>query len=266
MTDNSKGVALVTGASSGIGAVFAARLARRGFDLLLVARRADRLAAVADAIRAESGRAVEVIAADLTKGADLRALATRIEQDPAISLLLNNAGTTLKGGILGNGPDEIERLLALNVTAPTVLAAAAGRAFAGRKSGTIVNIASILALAPEIFDGGYAGSKAHVLALTYSLSAQLKDAGVRVQAVLPGPVRTEIWDHAGVDADAAMPGLVMTAEDLVDAALTGLDRGEQVTIPPLADEGLYTAWNQARLALGPNLARAEVAPRYRDAA
>jgi uncharacterized protein len=93
----------------------------------------------------------------------------------------------------------------------------------------------------------------------------VKAAGVHVQAVLPGATRTEIWQRSGKDVDAMMPGLVMEAADLVDAALLGLDRGETVTIPPLPDEAQWTAYTEARLALRPNLSHREVAPRYRAA-
>ena len=167
---------------------------------------------------------------------------------------------------MNNEPAALERLIAVNIPAPTVLAAAAGRAFAARRSGTIINIASVLAVAPELLDGVYSGSKAYLLNLSIGLAATLKPAGVHVQAVLPGATRTDIWARCGKDADALMPGLVMEAGDMVDAALVGLDRGETVTIPPLADEAQWTSYNDARLALAPNLSRRTVAARYRQAA
>ena len=145
----------------------------------------------------------------------------------------------------------------------TLLAAAAGRAFVARKAGAIVNIASVLALAPEMLDGVYSGSKAFILNLSIDLAAKVRDAGVQVQAVLPGATRTEIWERSGKDVDALLPGMVMEVGDLVDAALIGLDRGETVTIPSLADEGQWIAYTDARLALAPNLSRREVADRYR---
>jgi short-subunit dehydrogenase len=266
MTNASKGTALITGASTGIGAVYADRLAHRGYDLVLVARNRARLEALATRLSRETGRAVEVLAADLTIRSDLATIERRLAGDRAITVLVNNAGIALKGGLLENAPVEIERLIALNVTAPTLLAAAAGKAFAERKGGTIVNIASVLALAPEMLEAAYSGSKAFLLNLTLKLALDLKDTGVRVQAVLPGATRTEIWDHAGKDIDAILPGMVMAADDLVDAALVGLDQGEIVTIPPLADEGQWTRYNDARLALAPNLSRREVAERYRQPA
>ncbi len=186
--------------------------------------------------------------------------------DPAITVLVNNAGISLEGGLLQNGPAELEKLIAVNITAPTLLAGAAAKAFVQRKAGAIINIASVLALAPELFDGVYSGSKAYLLNLSAKLALDVKDAGVRVQAVLPGATRTEIWQRSGKDVDALLPGMVMDVDDLVDAALVGFDKGEVVTIPPLADEGQWTAYNEARLALAPNFSRREVAGRYRHTA
>lgn len=263
MTSNTKGLALITGASSGIGAVYADRLARRGHDLILVARDVKRLEALAKRLRAETGRAVEVIRADLTVRADVARLEKRLADDPAIAVLVNNAGISLNGGLLDNGADQLENLIAVNITAPTLLAAAAAKAFVARRRGAIINIASVLALAPEVLEGVYSGSKAHLLNLSLKLAADVKDKGVRVQAVLPGATRTEIWERSGKDVDAILPGKVMDVGDLVDAALVGFDKGEVVTIPPLADERLWTAYTDARLALAPHLSRKEVADRYR---
>jgi len=255
--------ALITGASTGIGAVYADRLARRGYDLILVARDADRMEKLAERLRAETGRSIEILPADLTDAAQLADVERKFADDPAISLLVNNAGMSLNGSLLDNGPEQIERLIALNITAPTRLAGAAGKAFVARKAGAIVNIASVLALAPEMFDGVYSGSKAFLLNLSRSLAQTAEPQGVRVQAVLPGATRTEIWERSGKDVDAFPPEMVMEAGDLVDAALAGFDKGETVTIPPLADEGQWQAFDAARLAMGPGLSRREVAARYR---
>jgi short-subunit dehydrogenase len=264
MSSNASGTALVTGASTGIGAVYADRLAHRGYDLILVARDAARMEAIATRLRAETGRTVEVLAADLTIPADVAKLQDRLASDPAIAVLVNNAGISLNGGLLENGPVELARLIAVNITAPTLLANAAGKAFVRRRAGTIINIASVLAVAPEMLDGVYSGSKAYLLNLSIALAEKVRDAGVRVQAVLPGATRTEIWERSGKDVDALMPGMVMEVGDLVDAALVGLDKGETVTIPPLADEGQWIAYESARLALAPNLSRRQVADRYRQ--
>src|ERR1700677_1692844 len=146
---NNRGTALVTGASSGIGAVYADRLAHRGHDLVLVARDAAKLEALAAKLRASTGRAVEGLPADLTLRADLAKVETRLESDAAIVMLVNNAGVSLKGGLLESRADALENLIALNITAPTLLAAAAAKAFVPRKVGAIINISSVLALAPE---------------------------------------------------------------------------------------------------------------------
>lgn len=263
MTETISGTALVTGASSGIGAVYADRLARRGLDLVLVARDRARLESLATRLRAETGRSVEVLPADLSVRADVARLEARLAQDPALTVLVNNAGISLSGSLLQNGAPALEQLIAVNITAPTLLAAAAAKAFVARGAGTIVNIASVLALAPELLEGVYSGSKAYLLNLSLKLAQDVREAGVRVQAVLPGATRTEIWQRSGKDVDALLPGMVMDVGDLVDAALVGLDRGEVVTIPPLADEAPWTAYNDARLALAPLLSRREVAERYR---
>jgi uncharacterized protein len=257
-----KGTALVTGASSGIGAIYADRLARRGYDVVLVARDHNRLEQLAQRLTSEHGVRVEVLVADLTADADLRTVEDRLAAAD-VTVLINNAGMSLKGGILDNDASAITRIIALNVTAPTRLAAVAGKAFGARGTGAIVNMSSVLALAPEKFEGIYSGTKAYLLNLSHSLAGLLHDKGVAVQAVLPGATRTEIWEHAGVDIDGFPPEIVMEASDLVDAALVGFDRGEVVTIPPLADESQWARLEAARLSIGP-LSQREVAQRYRQ--
>lgn len=255
------GTALITGASSGIGAVYADRLAKRGYDLVLAARDVARMEALAKRLRGETGVKVEILAADLTKDADVAAVEARIQAGD-ITLLINNAGRSLNGSVLENGSAEISTITALNVTAPARLAAAAAKAFVAKGEGAIVNVASVLALAPEMFDGIYSGTKAFLLNLSQAMSAQLSARGVYTQAVLPGATRTEIWARSGKDVDSLPADMVMEVEDLVDAALLGFDRGEPVTIPPLADEGQWAVLQEARLALGPNLSKRDVAPRY----
>ena len=251
------GTALITGASTGLGAVYADRLAKRGHDLILVARNGAQMEELAAKLRAETGAQVDVIAADLTNGDDVARIEQRLAGDAAITLFVNNAGMSLNGGTLENSAAEVQTIIALNITAAARLAIAAGKAFGARGKGAIVNIASVLALAPEAYEGVYSGSKAFLLNLSLSLANSLREQGVVVQAVLPGATRTEIWERSGKDIDAFPAEMVMDAGDLVDAALLGLDRGEDVTIPPLADAGA------ARLAMGPGLSRRDVAERYR---
>lgn len=263
MSTSDLGTALITGASTGLGAIYADRLARRGHDLILVARNAAQLEELATRLRAETGRHIDVLPADLTRGDDVTRIEQRLIDDTAISLFVNNAGMSLNGGTLENSAAEVQTIIALNITAAARLAIAAGKAFGARGKGAIVNIASVLALAPETFEGVYSGSKAFLLNLSLSLANSLREQGVTVQAVLPGATRTEIWARSGKDVDTFPAEMVMDAADLVDAALLGLDRGEEVTIPPLADEGQWDTYQAARLAMGPGLSRRDVAARYR---
>ena len=258
----SKGRAVVTGASSGIGAVYADRLARRGHDLILVARDGDRLAKLAAEVTGKYRIKADVLKADLTARGDVAKVEKRITEDESVALLINNAGIGLEGGVLTTSLDAVNRLVELNVLAVSRLGTTAAQAFASRGKGTIVNIASVLALAPERFNGLYTASKAYVLNFSQALDAELKDKGVHVQAVLPGATYTEIWERAGIDVKKYDPSMVMDAGELVDAALAGLDAKETVTIPPLADESQWTKFNDARIAMGPNLSRNHAAARY----
>jgi short-subunit dehydrogenase len=267
MTTNShKGTALITGASSGIGAVYADRLSKAGYDLTLVARRADRLQEIARHLTTASGRSVETLAADLTQPGDLARVEDVLKSDKSITLFINNAGIAAAAPLLQSNVDEMVRMITLNVTAPTRLAYAVAPAFVERGSGTIINIASIVALNPKLLNGVYAGSKAFVLAFSQSLQNELADKGVRIQAVLPGATATDLWDKAGLPIHNLPKEIVMTTEDMVDAALAGLAQGEFVTIPALPDSADWDAFETARNALAPNLSLARPAARYRLAA
>jgi len=261
-TVQSQGTALVTGASSGIGAIYAKRLAARGFDLLLVARDQERLEAAASKLRAEHGVQVEVLKADLTQKDEVLKLEQRLRSDSSISLLLNNAGVAADGLLANADMDQLERLIQLNVTTVTRLASAAAASFAKAGRGTIINIASVVALFPERFNATYSASKAYVLSLTQSLNAELEGTGVKVQAVLPGVTRTEIFERSGFDATQIPADMVMEADDMVDAALSGLDQGELITIPSLPDAADWDAFVAARLVMAPNLSKSKAAARY----
>lgn len=263
MATQQLGTALITGASTGIGAVYADRLARRGYDLVLVARDGARLAALAERLRRETGRKIEWLAADLTARADLARIEQRLREDQSLTLLVNNAGMSVAGSLLDGEIDHFQTMIELNVIAATRLAAAAARNFVARRQGAIVNIASVLALAPELYNGSYSGTKAYLLNLSISLQNELEPAGVKVQAVLPGATRTEIWARAGVDVDGFPPEMVMEVDAMVDAALAGFDQGEPVTIPSLPDPADWERYTAGRLALGPNLSRDRPAERYR---
>jgi hypothetical protein len=254
--------ALITGASTGIGKVYAQKLDKRGYDLVLVARDHARLEQLASDLK-KDGAAAEVLAADLTKAEDVARVERKLESDGAISFFLNNAGIATIGPQLQTPVDAIEKLISLNVTAATRLALAAGRAFVTRKSGTIVNMASAVAINPERFNGVYSGSKAYLLALSQALTKELNENGVAIQTVCPGAVRTEIWERAGVDLDARLPAeRIMDVEELVDAALKGLDLGEHITIPSLPDAKDLADAEAARLKLAPNLSHNHAAARY----
>jgi short-subunit dehydrogenase len=262
----SAGKALITGASSGIGAVYAERLARRGHDLIIVARSADRLSALAARIHRETGRHVETLVADLGSADGTARVEAVLREDATIRVLVNNAGFGAAAPLLDADVDQMEAMISLNVTALTRLTYAAAPAFVAHGGGTIINIASIVAIAPEILNGVYGASKAYVLALSQSLNHELADKGLRVQAVLPGATATDFWNVAGVSMDQLPHGIVMSAEDMVDAALAGLDQGERVTIPALPEAADWDAYETARAKLGPQLSRAQPAARYRQAA
>jgi uncharacterized protein len=256
--------ALVTGASSGIGATYADRLAKRGYDLVLVARNKERLKSSAERLRSQTGRAVEVFPADLTNKADLLKVERRLRTDKKIAMLVNNAGMAVAGPVAAGDPDQLESMVQLNTIAPMRLARAAADGFVIRGGGTLINISSVLALAPELFNGAYSGTKSFLLNLSLALNKELQGNGVRVQAVLPGATRTEIWEKAGVDVDAFPAEMVMEVGEMVDAALDGLDQGELVTIPSLPDAADWQRFEAARQALGPNLSRSHAADRYRQ--
>lgn len=256
--------ALITGASTGIGAVYADRFARRGHDLVLVARDGARMEALADRLRRDYGRAVDVLPADLTNPADLARVEARLRDDGRIGALVNNAGAAAAGGFLDQSADDVGRLIALNTTAVARLASAVAPRFVQVGGGAIVNIASVVALAPEIGMTVYGATKAFVLFLSQGLQVELGPKGVYVQAVLPSVTRTEIWERSGRDVNA-LPG-AMEAGELVDAALVGYDRREAVTMPPLPDAGQWTAFEAARQAMRPNFMQAHAAERYRTGA
>jgi short-subunit dehydrogenase len=255
-------IALITGASGGIGAVYADRLARRGHDLILVARNAERLTSVAQRLARQTGRSVETIVADLGDKADVERVAARLRADPRITVLVNNAGLGATAPLVASDPGALDAMIAVNVGALTRLTHAAVPGFVARGAGTIINIASIVAIAPERLNGVYGGTKAFVLAFSQSLQHELAAKGVRVQAVLPGATATEFWDKSGRPVHTLPAAIVMSAEDMVDAALAGLDQGELVTIPALPDQAEWDRFDAARRAMSGRLSSAIAAPRY----
>lgn len=261
MPTQSIGTALITGASTGIGATYADRLARRGHDLVLVARDTSRLEALASRLHADHAVAVDILPADLTQPGELGRAEQRLREDSRIGLLVNNAGAAASGGFANPDLDTLERLIQLNVTAVMRLAGAVVPRFVAQGGGSMINLASVLAMAPEISAGIYAATKAFVLTFSQSLQAELGPRGVYVQAVLPAATRTEIWQRSGMDV-TAIPA-VMDVEELVDAALVGFDRKETITIPPLPDAAQWDAFTAARRAMLPNFRQEHAAARYR---
>lgn len=265
MTQEHKGKALITGASSGIGAVYAHRLAKRGYDLILVARNGERLQALASRLTEETGRRVETLVADLGSRADLARVEDVLRTDQSITLLVNNAGIGATAPLLSADVGKMQDMIELNVMALTRLTYAVVPGFAIRGGGAIINIASIVAIAPEVLNGVYGGSKAFVLAFSQSLKHELADKNIRVHVVVPGATATEFWGIAGTPVEHLPTEIVMSAEDMVDAALAGFDQGEFVTIPALADASLLEDYEKARQALMPNLSRSTPAARYQVA-
>jgi len=261
---NDRGVALITGASSGIGATYADRLAHRGYDLVLVARDAPRLEQLAARLRADTGITSEVFRADLTQEADLTRVEQRLRSDATITMLVNNAGVAVGGPLVGGDLASLEAMIDLNVVAVTRLASAAATTFTARGAGILVNLSSVLALAPEQFNAIYSATKAYVLNLSLSLHQELSPSGVQVQVVLPGATRTALWARAGIDVASLPASMLMEVEEMVDAALVGLDRREMVTIPSLPESADWEAYTAARLYLGPNLSRQHAADRYKS--
>lgn len=251
---------LITGASTGIGAAYAERFAQRGHDLVVVARDQARLDALAVRLRSEHGVTVEVIPADLTQLSDLATVEARLRDDARIGILVNNAGAALSGNFIDQSTDSVAQLVALNTTALVRLASAIAPRLAKAGDGAIINIGSVVGLAPEFGMSVYGATKAFVLFLSQGLSLELSHQGVYVQAVLPAATRTEIWDRSGVDINTLNE--IMEVDDLVDAALVGFDRREPVTIPPLQEAERWDDLQIARLGLLQQIRQSAVAQRY----
>jgi len=232
--------ALITGASAGIGRTFAERLAREQMDLCLVARRQERLDTLAAELREARGIEVEVRTADLTDTEDLLGVCAAVAERPP-DLLVNNAGFGTIGRFVELDAEEEDREIRLNVLALTRLTHAALPGMVERGHGSIINVSSMAGLVPGPFTATYAATKAFVTSLSEALYEELRDSGVRVQALLPGFTRTEFQERAGVDA-AGIPDFAwMSAAEVVEASLDALERGEAVCIPGLANRALSNA-------------------------
>lgn len=262
--DRQHGTALITGASSGIGAIYADRLARRGYSLILVGRNRERLEMMRTRLANDTGGAMTVLAADLSAPSDLARVECMLATDASITVLVNNAGVGSTAPLADTDVDVMEQMIRVNVNALVRLTSAAVQPFLLRGEGTIINIGSIVGVVPELLNGVYGATKAFVLAFSQSLHKELATRGIRVQAVLPGATATPFWSAAGTPLDRLPREIVMTAGDVVDAAIAGLDLGELVTIPSLPDYGDWQNFEAARQNMIPNLSLSTPATRYRQ--
>lgn len=254
--------AVVTGASSGIGAIYADRLANRGYDVILVARRAGRLATLAERLTSSYGCKAEVFVADLEKDSDLVRVERRLSVSPHIQMLVNNAGLSRLAPFAKSPLEDSLSQIALNVVAPTRLTHAVLPGLVARDQGVIVNVASVLAIETLPISSVYSGTKGFIVNFSRGLQAELTGTGVKVQLVLPAATATEIWEKSGVPLEEIDKATVMTAENLVDSALAGLDAGEAVTLPSLADEKILNKFDEARAELFSASLTGKPAPRY----
>jgi len=259
---SSKPVAVITGASSGIGAVYADRLAARGYDLVLVARRAERLREVSEKTATRHGVGIRILKADLTVEADLASVEDLLRSDDRIALLVNNAGNGKLSSSVDMRDADANATLALNVVAPTRLARAVLPKLVKRNFGAIINIGSVMAFHALPITTLYSATKSYLLTFSQGLKGELAETDVRVQAVLPAGTATEFYDHTGIPLSAFDPAAIMTTENLVDAALAGFDQGEDVTLPSVHDAGLWAAYETARSTLFGATQTGIPAPRY----
>ena len=263
MTRDLENTALITGASSGIGAITADRLAKRGHDLILVARNRERLEKLSTRLHSETRRSIEVVVADLNDAGDRFRVEHVLGTNESITALVNNAGIGAPTALLDANVDRLEGLIDLNITALVRLTYAAVPGFLKRGGGAIINIASVLGIAPEFYSGVYGASKAFVIAFSRSLHKEFSEKNIRVQAVLPGATATGFFDVAGIQPQEVHSETVMNADDMVDAALAGFDQKEFITIPSLPDIADWEAYEAARQNLMPKLSLSSPAARYR---
>jgi len=261
-SNNKKETAVVTGASSGLGKIFADRLAKRGYDLILVARRKERLDDIAATLQSKYGVKVTNLVADLSLVADLEKVADYLKNDESITLLINNAGTAIFAPSTKTSAAQQKEMVDLNVTALMHLSNAVLPRFIEKNEGTLINVASVLGFYTLPFSSVYSGTKGFVIQYTRGLQEEVKGTSVRVQLLSPATTATEIWDVSGVPLSALEQSTIMTTEDCVDAALAGLDKGELATYPSVNDENLINAYEDARLKLFGGAQSGKPAERY----
>ena len=259
------GTALITGASSGIGATYADRLARRGYDLILVARNKSKLETLAAGLSAKTGVRIRAIPADLTIRKDLDRVEQVLREDTTVTFLVNNAGAATLGPLATADLERLDREIRLNIVAPTRLAHAVLPGLLARNRGAMVNIASVMSQMVQPGNSVYGGTKSYLLHFSEVLALELSASAVRIQAVLPGATRTALWNGSGVELKDLPPDIVMDVDEMVDAALAGFDQGEIITVPSLPDVDDWQRLVKARGDLQPNLSRNHSAPRYKIA-
>ncbi len=257
-----QGTAVVTGASSGIGKVYAEHLAQRGYDLLLVARRADRLEALAKEIRERAGVTVRTLAADLAHAGELEKVADAIANNPEITLLVNNAGTNSVGMLADTRWPALASMIQVNVLALARLTGAVLPGFKARNQGAMINVGSVLSFYSYPGSATYSGTKAFVLNFTRGLQAELAGTNVIVQLVAPAATESEIWEVSGMALSSLPPEVVMTTDDCVKASLRGLDLGEAMTLPSVHDPQLLADYEAAAANLLAASQTGKPAPRY----
>lgn len=253
--------ALVTCASCAVGLTYADRLARRGYDLLLLASAGDRPFSLARTLRAENGVEVNVMVGDISTNRYLDEVDALLNKGAGFDVVLNSLGLQPGKSLAEERPTELDRQIAMNIRAYARISAAASRSMAQRRRGAIINVTSAIGLAPELAAGANGASRAFVMALTRSMQNELLPHGVYVQLVLVAATRTEVWSPPNRELET-LPGM-MTVADLVDAALVGFDRSEAVTIPSLADTRRLKSFDRARTQLLDNLVNSEPVRRYR---
>jgi uncharacterized protein len=222
--------ALVTGASSGIGAAFARRLAADGYGLVLVARGADRLEETAHRLGTEHGVPIEVLVSDLATDEGRERVADRLS-DPGVDMLVNNAGMSLNTSFLRSTPEREAQLLSLNVHAVMRLTLAALPGMVERRRGEIVNVSSVSGFGAAMPGSTYPASKAWVTNFSESVGLSVAPFGVRVMALCPGYVRTEFHRRAGINMSKTPEWLWLDADELIRDAMRDLRRGRLVSVP-----------------------------------
>jgi uncharacterized protein len=225
-------LAVVTGASAGIGKVFCQKLAARGYDLIVVARDGNRLESLRQDLEQRHGIAVEVFPADLTIDTDVSLLAERLTRSPQLALLVNNAGFGTRGPLADASPAQQEAMIRLHIMAPMRLAQAALPVLLQKRRGAIVNVSSVASFLYSAGNVNYCATKAYLTTFSEGLAAEVAGTGVKVQALCPGFTHTEFHQRMKVDVGEVPRWMWMPAERVVETSLRNLERGGPVVCIP----------------------------------